>query len=401
MTTEQLLFAAAALMAVTALALGLARRLNLGSIAALLTVGMLLGPHSPVPLFTSHISDLQAFGEIGVMLLLFVAGLETQPHRLWSIRGWVLGFGCIAFFAPGAAIAGFLLAVSKVNWQSALVIGQGLAMSSSAIALSILQTRDKAESAQGRITIAEDIFQTLILIPILAVIPLLGDMSHAGAESLTAMNVLQVLGALVGVFLLGRFLLPHLLGFVTRHAGGENFALVVFAAVFAAAWVTEKVGVSMALGAFMMGQLLSTSAFSTQVKTAVMPARQVLLGVFFVAVGMAIDLHEAVAFRAELFLYLSAVLLLKLVVVYCVARAFRVEPRNAFLGAMYLMPLDETCYVIFASANAHGLLSARGYALALLAISFSFLVSPIAINFGLQFAGRWETADVPRAGRSR
>jgi glutathione-regulated potassium-efflux system ancillary protein KefC len=385
MTTEQLLFAAAVLLAATALAVGLARRLNLGSIAALLAVGMLLGPHSPVSLF-SHVSDLQAIGEIGVMLLLFLVGLETQPRNLWSMRRAVLGFGNVEFFSTSAAIAGFLLAVSHVNWQSALVIGLGLALSSSAIPLPILEARHETASAYGRITIGADIFQTLIVIPILAVIPLLGNMSHAGGTSLTAVSVLQVLAALAGVYVLGRVLLPRWLGLIPSEAGGATFTLVVLAGVFAAAWVMEKVGVSMALGAFMMGTLLSTSAFATQVKAAVNPAREVLLGVFFVAVGMAIDLKEAATFRAELLFYLPTILLLKVAVVYGAARAFSVEPRAAFLGALLLMPLDEIGYVIFASANAHGLLSARGHTLALLAISCSFLVSPIVINLGLRFA---------------
>ena len=388
MSTEQLLFAAAVLMAITALAVGLARRLNLGSIAALLGVGMLLGPHSPLPLFTSRVADLQAIGEIGVMLLLFLVGLETRPRNLWSMRGAVLGFGGIQFFASAGVIAGFLRAVAPINWQSALVVGLGLALSSSAIPLPILEARHETASPYGRVTIAADIFQTLIVIPILAIIPLLGNMAHAGGTGITAISVLQVLAALLGVLLLGRVLLPRWLVLITRDSGQGSFTLVVLAGVFASAWVMEKVGVSMALGAFMMGTLLSTSAFEAQVKAAVNPARQLLLGVFFVAVGMSIDLPQAATFRIELPFYLVSVLLLKVGVAYGAARAFRLDARCAFLGALMLMPLDEIGYVVFASAYAHGLLSPRAHALALLAVSFSFLVSPLAINLGLRLANR-------------
>jgi glutathione-regulated potassium-efflux system protein KefB len=388
MTTDQLLFAAATMMAVTAVAIGLAKRLNLGSIAALLCVGMVLGPHSPLPLLTGHVSDLESLGEIGVMLLLFVMGLDTQPSRLWSMRSLVFGFGSLEYLAASIALTGFVLAVSRVNWQSACVIGLGLAMSSSAVALPILQARDEAASRHGQVTVAADILQSLMVIPVLALIPVLGQASAGGAGSANPFGVIQVLAALAGVLVLGRIVLPFALKLMARDAGSDAFSMIVLAGVFAAGWIVEKAGISMALGAFIVGVLLSTSALSTQVKAAVMPARQVLLGVFFLAVGMAIDLREAAAFRVELLLYVTAFLSIKFVVVFATARAFRIDWRAAALSGLLLMPLDEIGYVIFASARTHGLLSTRGHALALLAISFSFLVAPPAINLGLELAAR-------------
>lgn len=385
MTTDQLLFGAALLMAVTAAAIGIAKRLNLGSIAALLLVGMVLGPRSPVPLLAGHVGDLQSVGEIGVMLLLFLVGLDTQPGRLWSMRSLVLGFGSAAYLAVTVVIAGFLLAVSHINWQSAIVVGLGLAMSSSAVPLPILQARDECASSYGRVTIAADIFQSLIVIPVLALIPLLGTTTEASEQTSDAVRGVRVLAALAGVTLLGRVLLPYCLRIMARNVGSGAFALTVFAGVFAAAWIMDEVGISMALGAFLIGVLLSTSVYATQVKAAVTPARHILLGVFFVAVGMAIDLRQAAVFRAELLFYVANVLIMKIVVVYGIARAFRIDWRAAALSGLLLMPLDEIGYIIFASAHLHGLLTERAYALALLSISASFLVSPLAINFGLRW----------------
>src|ERR1700722_18534769 len=131
---------------------------------------MFLGPRSSVPLLAGHVGDLQSVGEIGVMLLLFLVGLDTQPGRLWSMRSLVLGFGSAAYLAVTVVIAGFLLAVSHINWQSAIVVGLGLAMSSSAVPLPILQARDECASSHGRVTIAADIFQSLMVIPVLALI---------------------------------------------------------------------------------------------------------------------------------------------------------------------------------------------------------------------------------------
>jgi len=219
-------------------------------------------------------------------------------------------------------------------------------------------------------------------------VPLLG--SNAGQTGAPArqFRLVEALLALAAVGVLGRGLLPALLSGVARGAATRAFTLVVLAGVFAAAWIMGRAGASMALGAFLMGVLLSTSSFAAQIKAAVMPARHLLLGTFFVAVGMGIDLKEAAAFRSELLFYLPAVLLLKLGAIYASARIFRVESGTALLAGLLLMPLDEVGYVIFAEAAASGLLSARAHTLALLSISFSFVVSPLIIDLALRRAAR-------------
>ena len=388
MTTDQVLFAAAVMMAVTAAALGVARRLNLGSIAGLLLVGIILGPHSPLPLFTSHVGDFEAFGEIGVILLLFMIGLDTQPRRLWSLRTLVLGFGSIEYLACAALAATLVLATSKINWQSALVLGLGLGMSSSAVPLPILQLRGQSDSPHGRLTLAADVLQSLVLVAVMIAVPLLGPSAAPAGRPPRQFRLLEALLALGAVWALGRVLLPVALSTVVRGAGTRAFTLAVLAGVFAAAWIMGSVGASMALGAFLMGVLLSTSSFAPDIKAAVIPARQILLGIFFVAVGMAIDLKQAAAFRGELLFYLPAVLIVKLGAVYVSARLFKVEPRTALLAGLLLMPLDEVGYVIFAQADASGLLSAKAHTLALLCISFSFVVSPLLIELGLRRASR-------------
>jgi len=138
----------------------------------------------------------------------------------------------------------------------------------------------------------------------------------------------------------------------------------------------------MAPGAFLTGQLLSTSPLMTRVRHVVNPARQVLLGTYFIAIGMAIDPHAAAQLHVQLLLYVAGVLLIKVATVLVCARAFRADGRTAFFGALLLMPLDEVAYAIFASANAHRLLDAQGYALALLAVSVSFPITPVLINIG-------------------
>jgi voltage-gated potassium channel Kch len=187
---------------------------------------------------------------------------------------------------------------------------------------------------------------------------------------------------------LGRFLLPWALNLTARNLGPGGFAVIVLAGVFFAGWWMESVGISMALGAFMIGVLLSTTLYAEQVKAAVTPARRWLLALFFIAIGMAIDLKQVAELKTDLLLYLPVPLLIKFVVLFALARLFDIGPRSAVLIGTLMMPFDEIAYVMLASANANGLLSERYYAVGLCVISFSFIVSPPLINLSYKLSDR-------------
>jgi glutathione-regulated potassium-efflux system protein KefB len=399
MNISHLMFSAAVMMGATVVAVAVAKKLELGSIVALLFVGMALGPHSPMPLLTGHIDEMQAIGEIGVMLLLFAVGLDLQPTRLWSMRSLVFGLGSAQYVLTTAAMVALfavIVGVATVNWQSALVVGLGLAMSSSAIPLPILQERGEVATAHGRAVVAIDIFQGLMVVPVLALIPLLAAGSAQGGHVLDIAKTLEVVASIAGVYVLGRYLLPRALTLTARDLGPGGFAVIVLAGVFFAGWWMETVGISMALGAFMIGVLLSTTVFADQVKAAVAPARQLLLAVFFIAIGMAIDLKQVVELQSELLLYLPALLLIKLVVIFVLARGFRLGWRPALLTGLLSMPFDEIAYVILASANANGLLNERYYTIGLIAVSLSFVVSPLLINLGYKLIERLSIRQMQR-----
>jgi glutathione-regulated potassium-efflux system protein KefB len=389
MDISHLMLAVAVMMFATAIAVGVAKKLELGSIVALLVVGMALGPHSPIPLLTSHVDDMQAIGEIGVMLLMFAVGLDLQPTQIWSMRRFVFGLGSAQYVLTTLAILMFVAVsygISRVQWQSALVVSLGLAMSSSAIPLPMLQERGESAAAHGRAVVGIDILQGLLVVPVLALIPFLGARSAPGGSSPGLMKTVEVVAALVGVFALGRFVLPRALALTARRLGPRGFVPIVLAGVFFAGWWMEAVGISMALGAFMIGVLLSTSVYAEQVKAAVTPAKQLLLAIFFIAIGMAIDLRELAELKTELILYLPALLAIKALVLFFLARGFGLGSRAAVLTALLMMPFDEIAYVIFASAHAGGLLSPRDYTLGLSVISLSFVVSPLLINLGYKLS---------------
>jgi glutathione-regulated potassium-efflux system ancillary protein KefC len=383
------MIATAILMASAALAVAVAKRLALGSTVALLAVGMALGPHSPHPLLAEHVDELHAVGEIGVALLLFVMGLDTRPRRLWRMRGLVVGLGSLQYVLSAAAIAGFLTLFTHTHWMVHLVGGLGLAMSSGAIALSALDDHADHTSEQSRATIAVQILQGVVTVVVLSLIPILGASTlHAGAPKL--LRALEVVGAVAGVWVAGRFLVPRALALTARNLGSAGFGLTVIAAVFAAAGLLDRLGVSMALGAFLMGMALSGSVFVEQVKAAVAPAKGLLLGLFFITVGMAIEWREVAAFGPLFVAVLPGLLAIKVAVVFGLGRLFGLDRRPALLTGLLLMPFDEVGYVIFNSANANHLIEGRAYALYLSYISASFILSPLLINLGYRLTGSWD-----------
>ncbi|HEY6382800.1 MAG TPA: cation:proton antiporter, partial [Pseudolabrys sp.] len=204
MDTDQILLAVVVLLTAVVIAGGVAKKLNLGSTVALLAVGMALGPHSPKPLLTDHVDELQAVGEIGVVLLLFLVGLGTQPKRLLSMRRLVLGLGTAQLLLTAAAIAGLLIAVALEQWQWALIVGLGLAMSSDAVAISTLEERAESASPLGQAVMAVLINQSFMVIVVLAVIPILAAGLTQGIPVPNLDKAFEVIAAVAAVYGLGR-----------------------------------------------------------------------------------------------------------------------------------------------------------------------------------------------------
>ncbi len=380
----------------TVVAGSVAKQLNLGSIVALLVVGMTLGPHSPRPLLTGHVEELQTVGEIGVTLLLFLVGLETKPEKLSSMRRLFYGLGTAQYLLTAIAIAGLLIAVARLHWQSALIMALGLAMSSDAIAIASLGEHAESSSPQSRAVMAVVIYQCFMAIPVLAMIPLLAASPMQGAPVPRVFETLEVCAAITIVYLFTRYALPKVLATAARKYGMETFTLIVIAAIFAAAWVMDTVGLSNALGAFMVGMILSASVFAYQIKASVSSIKGLLLSVFFIAIGMSINLKEVIGIGAELVYYLPSLLLIKVAVVIALGLVFRLGFRASVLAGLLLAPFDEIAYIIFSSAHRSSLLTERAYAMGLTGISFSFIVSPVLINLGYKLVDRFETETKPK-----
>ena len=394
MDIDSILLAVAVMLTATVVAGRVAQKLHLGSIVALLVVGMTLGPYSPRPLLTGHVEELQNVGEIGVILLLFLVGLDTQPQKLSSMRRLVFGLGTAQYLLTTAAIAGLLMAVASLHWQSAVIVALGLAMSSDVVAIASLQEHAESASPRSQAVMAVVIYQSLMAIPVLAVIPVLAS-SSMQAPIPTVLKTLEVCAAMAAVYLFARYALPKAMAFAARKHNLQGFTLIVIAAIFAAAWVMDTVGLSHALGAFMVGMILSTSMFADQIKASVSSIKGLLLRVFFIAIGMSINLQEVIAFGGPLLHYLPTLFVIKIALVIALALGFRLGLRTSVLVGLLLAPFDEIAFIIFSSAHKSGLLTDQGYTLGLITISFSFVVSPVLINFGYKLADRFTPEPQP------
>lgn len=382
MDTDQILLSAALVIMAAVIARGVAQRLSLGPIVALLVVGAALGPHSPYPLLADYTDEMRAVGEVGVVLLLFLVGLDTRPERLRSMRRLVFGSAIVLYLLTVGALAIVFVLLGFEPWQAALIVALGLALSSDAIVVGTLEERGEAATRHGRAAMAVVISQGFVAIPVLAAIPML-EPTPGGTPGLPSPEkVLSVLTIIAVVYLAARYALPAALTWSARRLGAQGFGMVILAAVFASAWIMDRIGASMALGSFMVGMILSTSRYAEQIRAAVAPRKGMLLGVLFMAIGMSIDPHQVAGIGWELIAVLPLLLLIKVAMVAVVARLFGLGLADALLAGLLLAPFDEVGYVIFASAHASGLLKPEAYSLGLTLISLSFLLSPLMLSLG-------------------
>jgi len=371
---------AVVLLLATVLAVPLAKRWKLGAVLGYLAAGALIGP-SGLRLI-GNTEQISQISELGVVLMLFVIGLELSPQRLWVMRRSVFGSGSLQVVATAALIGGAALAFG-LAWKAALVIGLGLALSSTAIDLQLLAERKELNSAHGRLAFAILLFQDVAAIPILALIPILGGTSThdagAGAEVLAALRVIATI-ALVVVG--GRYLLRPMFRAAAQQIGTpEVFTATALLVVMGIAWLMELAGISMSLGAFLAGVLLADSEYRHEIEAQIEPFRGLLLGLFFISVGMSLDVHLAMAQPQLVAWLLIALIASKALVLYLVARVGAREDRQQSLAlAAVLAQGGEFAFVVFTLAAASGLVSAGQRDLAILVITLSMAATPLLVR---------------------
>jgi monovalent cation:proton antiporter-2 (CPA2) family protein len=382
------------------------KRLGLGAVLAYLAAGVVLGPDGLG--FVQDTERILNAAEIGVVMLLFLIGLELSPARLKLMRHAVFGAGA-AQVALTALPLGALLLCLHMNWKSALVVGLALALSSTAVGLQLLAERKALNSDYGRLGFAILLFQDLIAIPLLAAIPLLGGAKN---DTLTWTEVAQALGALALVVLCGRFALRHLFRVVARTRMPEVFTASALLVVLGTAWFLQEAGLSPSLGAFLAGVLLADSEFRHELEAQIEPFQSLLLGVFFIAVGMGIDLDRIVAEPWLITGGVATLLLVKFSLLVGIGRVARLPLRSALLLGSLLWLGGEFAFVVFTEAQRVQLLDDANHDRLVAVVGVSMALTPLLL-IGMQRlldggaaarakrvpppAARYDTVDAQRA----
>jgi len=383
---DELLLAGVIVLLASTLSVSLFKRLGLGSVLGFLAAGMIIGPWGLQ--VTDKVEELRHIAELGVVLLLFVIGLEMRPAHLWDMRRWVLGLGSLQILVSALAIGAYAWFFVS-SWQVAVIVGLGLALSSTAFVLQIMGERGDMATPHGKASFGILLAQDLAIVPLLALIPLLGDGPAAEGGPVWKTAALVVL-ALAGLIAAGRWGLPWALGQMARHRNMEAFAMLAVLAVTAAAWLMELVGLSMALGAFVLGMTLSTSRYRFQVEAVVHPFKGFLLGLFFIAVGMSIDVGMIVDGWDRVAMHLVAVLGIKIVVLFALAMVFGLGRPGALRVAFLLPQCGEFGFVLFGAAAAAGVIRDTGFSFTILIISLTMVATPLLAKLGDRLARRAE-----------
>lgn len=356
----------------------LAQRVKLGAVPGYLLVGVLIGPS--VLGFINNPQNVSRLSEMGVVLLLFIIGLEMSPRKLWMMRRSLFGVGLIQVGLTGAAFAAIAFFMFAQTPQAAIVIGLALALSSTAFGLQLLAERQELGRPHGRLAVAILLFQDIAAIPLIAVIPLLGGIETQQAQGSELQHLLAVLGGIGAIIIGGRFLMRPVFGWAVIPGLRELSTAVALLCVLGTAWLMEHVGVSMALGAFLAGLLMAESPFRHELESQIEPFKGLLLGLFFVGVGMSADVRLLLG---EPLVVLGLTLLLvglKLPLLYAIGRLTSgLSTADALRLGLVLASGGEFAFVVCKLALEHRLLEQSVHDLLVLVITLSMAAIPLVM----------------------
>jgi glutathione-regulated potassium-efflux system ancillary protein KefC len=395
MDISAVLLSIVVMLAATALCVILFQRLGFGAILGFIVAGVLIGPHTPGPVPVHAVDELQSIAELGVVLFMFSVGLEMRPEKLWQMRRLIFGLGSAQMLLTAAVLAAYMILVLRAPWESATILGLAFAMSSTAIVMGTLGERGELASEHGRTTFAVLMAQDMWIVPIMALVPILAHTTAQGAPTPLWQTLAIVVGVIAGILVIGRWLLPAALGYCASRRQMDVFGLVLFLAVLFAAWAVEQAGISMTLGAFLLGMLLSASDLRYQIEATVAPFKQTLMGLFFIAVGMSIDVGALLVDWDTLLIQVPILLVLKLTVLGGLALAFGIGRSAAIRTGFYLSQVGEFAFVLLGAATVAGLLGGDGHTLAMLVVAVSMIATPLMVKAGAALAGRLGAAPVP------
>lgn len=381
MDPHSFVYSAVLLLVVASVAMAVFRHFGLGSILGLLVTGIIVGPHTPGPFVTREVESVRHFAELGVVLLLFLIGLEMKPRRLWEMRRVIFGLGSLQVILCTLGIAAYFM-VRSSPWQIGMLLGAGFALSSTAFVMQMLREQGDMASPHGQTAFAVLLMQDIAVVPMLALLPLLADSSRLPQQASSLMQIGNALAMLALVIVAGRYLVPRVLNYLASRNNREGFLLAAMAAMFAAAMAMDRAGMSMAMGAFLMGMMLSTSRYSIQIEAALEPHKGLLMSLFFVAVGMSVDVSVFVNRPWELGMDVLAIVSIKILILYGLVLAFGKGQSTALRVSFLLSQGGEFGFVVFGAAKAIGVINEETFVMAVAVISLTMLITPVLSRVG-------------------
>ena len=374
MEGQTLLTAGVIYLVAAVLIVPVAARLGIGAVLGYLVAGIAIGPWGLG--FISDVDEILHFSELGVVFLMFIIGLELNPAKLWALRRSIFGVGA-AQVIFSAAILGGLLWLTNFSWQAAIIGGIGLAMSSTAMALQLMMDKGMNRSEAGQLGFSVLLFQDIAVIPALALIPLLAGTDSGHIDWMkVGMKVLAFAGMLVG----GRYLLRPIFRYIAASGVREVFTAASLLLVLGSALFMDALGLSMALGTFIAGILLAESEYRHELEVAIDPFKGLLLGLFFISVGMALNLGVLYTHIVTILLGVVTLVAVKTLVLYLLARIYglRSSGRQQFAGV--LSQGGEFAFVLFSAASSAKLFSGDQLPMLLVTVTLSMMTTPLLMK---------------------
>ncbi|WP_068318594.1 monovalent cation:proton antiporter-2 (CPA2) family protein [Polycladidibacter hongkongensis] len=363
------------LLAAAVVVVPIAKRFGLGSVIGYLAAGLIVGPFG-LGLFINA-QDMLHVAELGVVLLLFVIGLELEPARLWKMRADIFGLGSSQVLLSGVLLFGcaWLLGYAV---PVALVAGFGLALSSTAFALQILQERGHMSTPYGQRAFGILLLQDMAIVPLLAMVSILSPTQTPSSGGDVVLEIAMVVGAVAFVMFGGRYLVSPVFQLLARTGAREVMLAAALLIALGSAGLMQLVGLSMALGAFLSGVMLAESSFRHTLEADIEPFRSLLMGLFFIAVGMALDLGVVMNNWQMIALFVAGLMLMKGLVIWSLARVFGSKNSDALRIAVTLPQGGEFAFVIFSAAASSTLLSQELSSMLTATVIISMLMTPLA-----------------------
>ncbi|HJV76726.1 MAG TPA: glutathione-regulated potassium-efflux system protein KefC [Noviherbaspirillum sp.] len=372
---NKLLFNALIYLAAAVVAVPLAKRLGLGAVLGYLLAGMAIGPWGLR--LISGVEDILSFSEFGVVLLLFLIGLQLDPKRLWSMRRPIFGWGGLQVGACTAALFGVGLLLG-VGWKVALIAALGLSLSSTAIVLATLEERNLKLTHAGSAGFSILLFQDMAAIPMIALVPFLGRVVQEdnGPGWLAG---LKVVGVIIVLIFSGRHLIRPVLRIMAKTGLREIFTSFSLLLVIAIGWLMHSVGMSMALGTFLAGVLLADSEYRHALESDLEPFKGLLLGLFFTAVGMSVDFGVLLRQPLLVLMLVAVFLAVKIGMLYVLAKFFWIPRGQQLLFAFLLSQGGEFAFVVFDAAASVKVFSAQTASLLIVVVALSMVATPLLL----------------------